>query len=476
MKFRCPECRTLYEIENQPLAEVGGWVRCHVCGQTFNAYGKDSFASAEPPPKPGPAPGAVPSDSADTRAEQPLLAHPDSVELDRLDRRSFEEDILDINRFDESLLEESSIEESSLQVSAIEESSLQLGLLEEDHLEPGHFEPDRFKPDEFEQDHFEPDHFEPDEFEQDHLFEQDELEESLLGESLLEESTLEASSIDASSLALDHFYEGHPEEDHPKADRLDEDSSAEAISEADSLLPGNREQEVPVADGIEPARLGLDELPPEEVIEDAEPVRFDRLPDLDTSAAAGRAPARAAAEEPALPEIEPELELSMPSANPERQPAPFSWGQMAMTLVLGLLALAQLSWIERDDLLQYPLGRKWLVQLCNMAGCNVPEPTNDQAFRVLERELRSAPGPAKALRLRIVITNGASLERRPPLLQLSFTNRREQPIARRTFLPKEYLRASGIAERPLEPGQQLQAELLLQDPGPEAVGFRIEFL
>jgi hypothetical protein len=60
------------------------------------------------------------------------------------------------------------------------------------------------------------------------------------------------------------------------------------------------------------------------------------------------------------------------------------------------------------------------------------------------------------------------------LLRLELENRYGESVATREFEPEEYLGDPAQASRLLDAGDSIEADLLVADPGAEAVGYRLE--
>ncbi len=74
------------------------------------------------------------------------------------------------------------------------------------------------------------------------------------------------------------------------------------------------------------------------------------------------------------------------------------------------------------------------------------------------------------------MVNTAAFEQPFPKLQLTLYNDTGKLIARRTFIPTEYLPA-GMAVQTLMPrAQPIMVEMELADPGKEVTGFTFDFL
>jgi len=92
-------------------------------------------------------------------------------------------------------------------------------------------------------------------------------------------------------------------------------------------------------------------------------------------------------------------------------------------------------------------------------------------------ELRQSGNDAREggrMVVRAGLTNRASFTQPLPVLRLQLEDRYGVMIAERDFEPVDYLQDPTRATRPLAPGESREAELVLADPGTDAVGYRLE--
>jgi hypothetical protein len=76
--------------------------------------------------------------------------------------------------------------------------------------------------------------------------------------------------------------------------------------------------------------------------------------------------------------------------------------------------------------------------------------------------------------VRASLTNRATFAQPHPLLRLELEDRFGNTVATRDFEPSEYLKNPSQATRLMAPGASSEAELLLADPGRDAVGYRLD--
>jgi predicted Zn finger-like uncharacterized protein len=151
------------------------------------------------------------------------------------------------------------------------------------------------------------------------------------------------------------------------------------------------------------------------------------------------------------------------------------WKTLAWTvgsLLLVLALAAQLAHQYRRELVRDARIGPPLRAAYERLGLAVP-PSADLA----SLELRQSGEESRAngrLEVRARLTNRAGFEQPFPILRLQFEDRFGTVVAKRDFEPAEYLQDPSRAAGTLAPGASGEAELLLVDPGVEAVGFRLD--
>lgn len=159
----------------------------------------------------------------------------------------------------------------------------------------------------------------------------------------------------------------------------------------------------------------------------------------------------------------------------ERGPVARRGPRLAWTLacLLALLGLAgQYAWYNRDALALDPRLRPYYALVCERFGCVLP------AFRDLARirsealHIRPAPGRPDLLLVDVLLSNRAPFAQDFPGMEIVFSDMRGRVLARRLFLPHEYLdpRLSRLAMPPHEP---VSVHLEIVDPGEDATNYEL---
>ncbi len=173
-------------------------------------------------------------------------------------------------------------------------------------------------------------------------------------------------------------------------------------------------------------------------------------------------------------EAEAELDALDDTAEAERGPFPWGW---AFGCLLLLLALgAQVVHQYRDTLLRDPRVGPLIGPLVSEAYARLGRPLAppaDPTLFELRQEGNVADSRPGTLHVRASITNQAGFAQAPPLLRVSLEDRFGNAVTVRDFTPADYLPEGTTAPASLAAGEKIPVDLLLLDPGGDAVGFQL---
>lgn len=146
-------------------------------------------------------------------------------------------------------------------------------------------------------------------------------------------------------------------------------------------------------------------------------------------------------------------------------------------LLLAAVAAAQLAVIFRSELLtRAPALRPAIAPLCELLGCTLGWPTQPAQLAVIGSELQALPG-IDVLELTAVVRNRASFTQALPALEVTLTDARNQPIARKVFTPADYLAAAGEPRTRIDQGLGAGADFTIrvffEARGVQAAGFLV---
>jgi predicted Zn finger-like uncharacterized protein len=165
------------------------------------------------------------------------------------------------------------------------------------------------------------------------------------------------------------------------------------------------------------------------------------------------------------------VEVMPEPAAPERSP----WRTLAWTvgcLLLGLVLAGQVIHHYREQLVRDPRIGMQLRAAYERLGWALPPSWNLAAIEL--RQSGDDDRSSGRMVVRASLTNRAVFAQPQPILRLELQDRYGTVVGTRDFEPSEYLKDPSRAAQLLEPGAGTEAELLLADPGAEAVGYRLD--
>lgn len=153
------------------------------------------------------------------------------------------------------------------------------------------------------------------------------------------------------------------------------------------------------------------------------------------------------------------------------------WGALAWTLgslVLALVLLAQVTHHFRQDLARHPQVGPVLRAVYERLGLPLSPNWDLRAFELRQWGNDSPADSDGRLSVRASLTNRATFAQPHPVLRLELEDRFGDPVAVRDFEPGDYLKDPSQATRLMGASATTEAELLIADPGRDAVGYRLD--
>lgn len=150
----------------------------------------------------------------------------------------------------------------------------------------------------------------------------------------------------------------------------------------------------------------------------------------------------------------------------------------AAGIVLAVALAGQAIFFYRGELAsRHPLARQWLNAACAQVGCAVPLPRVTKAVLIEASDLQLVD-PARPDRILLTATmrNHAGHDVAYPALDLVLTNATDHTLARRIFLPVDYLGKNRDPRAGLAANAELTVRLTLDTGSLGAAGFRLALL
>jgi predicted Zn finger-like uncharacterized protein len=144
-------------------------------------------------------------------------------------------------------------------------------------------------------------------------------------------------------------------------------------------------------------------------------------------------------------------------------------------VVLALALAAQIAWASRVALVRDPATQAQALRVCARIGCRLPPIRDTAKLELLSRDIRPDPDAAGALAITATFRNDAPYRQPWPIVVVELTDLDNNVVAMRRFRPVEYMpdpvrRAAGIT-----PGATAAVAFEVADPGKRAVSFHFGF-
>ena len=149
----------------------------------------------------------------------------------------------------------------------------------------------------------------------------------------------------------------------------------------------------------------------------------------------------------------------------------------SLVVVLALSAVAQLSWLNRDELIRsYPALAPWVELICERLQCEPIRFRDVSAIGLLNRQVAQHPRYRNALLANGTMVNNAEFAQPFPEIELLIFATDGQIIARGRFRPDEYLATGVRVAAGMAPGASVHFGLDLAGVvAPQAANFRFRF-
>lgn len=154
--------------------------------------------------------------------------------------------------------------------------------------------------------------------------------------------------------------------------------------------------------------------------------------------------------------------------------AAISWGWLSAAMVMLLALASQIAYFKFNDWARSPSYRPAYQIACQLLNCQLPAVQDISRMATQHFVVRSHNKIEEALSVDTLLVNNADYQQPFPDIRLIFTGLNEEIIASRSFRPAEYLNGelAGVDIMPSKTPIHVAIEIM--DPGPEAVGYRIE--
>lgn len=163
-----------------------------------------------------------------------------------------------------------------------------------------------------------------------------------------------------------------------------------------------------------------------------------------------------------------EWEFRMP-ATPKRTGM---W--LGLSALLVMLIGFQAAYVFRTDLsIALPQTRGLYDHACALIGCSMASPSFSSFLHIEASDLKTVDAAVpNEIELTVSIRSRAPVELAHPAFELTLTDAQDQAIARRVFLPRDYL-SGGTTGTTIKPGDELPLHIFLNTGELRAAGYRL---
>ena len=146
----------------------------------------------------------------------------------------------------------------------------------------------------------------------------------------------------------------------------------------------------------------------------------------------------------------------------------------AAVLALSVAFVLQLTYAMRTSLTtSVPALRPLFERICSVTGCTITLPRRTEALAIESSDLQANPARAGAIVLNAVLRNRSSTPVAYPALELTLTNSQDRAVARRVFLPRDYLERAAEVGRGMGALAEVNVHLELDTGDLKAAGYRL---
>jgi predicted Zn finger-like uncharacterized protein len=145
------------------------------------------------------------------------------------------------------------------------------------------------------------------------------------------------------------------------------------------------------------------------------------------------------------------------------------WIALATLLMLGLLAQAAFYFRGAIAFI-VPEAKPYIIEFCAELGCEVPLPRRSELISIETSDLQTDPTNPGIIVLLATLRNRAAFPQTFPALELTLTNERDQPLARRVLYAGDYLADKSEA---FEGSSEKQVRLNIEAGSVKATGYRL---
>ena len=150
------------------------------------------------------------------------------------------------------------------------------------------------------------------------------------------------------------------------------------------------------------------------------------------------------------------------------------WLWITGMLLLLLVLLAQAIYFFRVEIsAQLPGLKPALTSYCGILKCRIPLPKKTDLMSIESSDLEADPLQSNVITLSAILRNRANYAQSYPSLELSLTDTQEKIVARRIFMPAEYLKADEGEKSGLAGNREMSIKLRIDTTDLKPTGYKL---
>lgn len=174
------------------------------------------------------------------------------------------------------------------------------------------------------------------------------------------------------------------------------------------------------------------------------------------------------------PVIDPSHNQESETSQDAASAKPRTWLWIVSALLLLVTLSAQAIYFFRVDIAaHYPNLKPMLQSYSGLLGASVPLPHNEELMSIESSDLEADPNQENHITLDALLRNRASYAQAYPSLELTLNDDHDQPLARRTFKPSDYLPPVEQEATGLLANHELMVKLPLDTADLKPSGYRL---
>jgi len=233
---------------------------------------------------------------------------------------------------------------------------------------------------------------------------------------------------------------------------------SEQVDVVEQLASGTFETIVLEGDGLLQTEEHMDE-------EDVEAQLQHIADQIDDDEQAGEEVDIEYVDEPSMDDTDSDPELML-------GPPPVHWMWKAAAMLLVTLLAGQVVHHNRQELVARAWAERPLHAVYGLFGANLEPRWELGAYDLRQLGGEALPGAAARIMLRATVQNRASSSQPPPMIRVTLQDRFGNALSTTAVAPQDYLH--GYPPARMRADQRLDAELTLDDPNRQAVGFELD--